>query len=82
MINSTQSIPLSVLGSVKPVDLRTATSPGETRRGKKKKRRGRGRGRGKKETLARKPHDFEKLRSPMLIFRAWATCGARDLSAS
>ena len=30
----------------------------------KKKKEWRGKGRGKKETLTRKPHDFEKLRSP------------------
>ena len=33
-----------------------------------------GEGRGKKETLFRKPHDFEKLRSPTNVASDW--CGA------
>ena len=37
-------------------------------------REGRGRGRGEIETLARKPHDFEKLCSPTNAASNW--CGA------
>ena len=44
---------------------------------KKKKLRGRGRGRGEKETLARKPHDFENLRLPTNVAFDW--CGAGSI---
>ena len=37
----------------------------------------RGRGRGEKETLARKPHDFEKLRTPKNAAFDW--CGASSV---
>ena len=43
-----------------------------------KKREWQGRGRGKKETLARKPHDFEKLRSPTNAASDW--CGAGSVA--
>ena len=51
-----------------------ASSSRKLGREQKKEWRGSGRGRGKKETLARKPHDFEKLRSPTSA--ASDCCGA------
>ena len=42
-----------------------------------KKKEWRGRGRRKKEPLARKPHDFEKLRSPTNAASDW--CGASSV---
>ena len=39
------------------------------------------RGRGKKETLARKPHDFEKLRSPTNAASDWRGDGGVDYLA-
>ena len=46
-----------------------------------KKREWQGRGRGKKETLARKPHDFEKLRSPTNAASDWCgTCSVDYLA--
>ena len=39
----------------------------------------RGRGRGKKEPLARKPHDFEKLRSPTNAASDWCGAGSVDI---
>ena len=41
----------------------------------------RGRGRGKKEPLARKPHDFEKLRSPTNAASDWRGAGSVDYLA-
>ena len=41
----------------------------------------RGRGRGMKETLARKPHDFEKLRSPTNAASDWCGAGSVDYLA-
>ena len=46
-----------------------------------KKREWQGRGRGKKETLARKPHDFEKLRSPTNAASDWCGAGSVDYLA-
>ena len=43
-----------------------------------KKKKWRGRGKGKKETLARKPHDFEKLRSPTNAASDWCGAGSLD----
>ena len=40
------------------------------------KRERQGRGRGKKETLARKPHDFEKLRLPTNAASDWRGAGS------
>ena len=56
------------------------------RRGKlgleqKKEKEWRGRGRGKKKTLARKPHDFEKLRSPTNAASDWCGAGSVDYLA-
>ena len=45
---------------------------------KKKEWQGRGRGRGEKETLARKPHDFEKLCSPTNSAFDWLGAGSVD----
>ena len=45
--------------------------------GREQKKEWRGRGRGKKEPLARKPHDFEKLRSPTNAASDW--CGASSV---
>ena len=44
----------------------------------KKKKGMRGRGKGAKETLARKPHDFEKLRSPTNAAFDWCGAGSVD----
>ena len=41
----------------------------------------RGRGREAKETLARKPHDFEKLRSPTNAAFDWCGAGSVDYLA-
>ena len=38
----------------------------------------RGEGKGAKETLARKPHDFEKLRSPTNAVFDWCGAGSVD----
>ena len=46
-----------------------------------KKKEWRGRGRGRKETLARKPHDFEKLRSPTNAASDWCGAGSVDYLA-
>ena len=46
-----------------------------------KKKEWRGRGRGKKEPLARKPHDFEKLRSPTNAASDWRGAGSVDYLA-
>ena len=43
-----------------------------------KKKEGRGGGRGKKEPLASKPHDFEKLRSPTNAPSDWLGAGSVD----
>ena len=40
-----------------------------------------GEGEGKKETLARKPHDFEKLRSPTKAAFDWCGAGSVDYLA-
>ena len=48
---------------------------------KKKRKEWRGRGRGEKETLARKPHDFEKLRSPTNAASDWCGGGSVDYLA-
>ena len=40
-----------------------------------------GRGRGKKETLAHKPHDFEKLSSPTSAASDWCGVGSVDYLA-
>ena len=45
---------------------------------KKKGMAGEGEGRGEKETLARKPHDFEKLRSPTNAAFDWCGAGSVD----
>ena len=47
----------------------------------KKKEMTGGRGRGKKEPLARKPHDFEKLRSPTNVASDWCGAGSVDYFA-
>ena len=44
----------------------------------KKKKEWRGSGREKKEPLARKPHDFEKLRSPTNAASDWRGAGSVD----
>ena len=44
----------------------------------KKKKEWGGRGKGAKETLARKPHDFEKLRSPTNAAFDWWGAGSTD----
>ena len=44
----------------------------------KKKKEWGGRGKGAKETLARKPHDFEKLRSPTNAAFDWCGAGSVD----
>ena len=44
----------------------------------KKKNQWRGRGRGKKETLSRKPNDFEKLRSRTNAASDWCSAGSVD----
>ena len=49
---------------------------------KKKEWQGRGRGGGEKETLARKPHDFEKLCSPTNSAFDWLGAGSVDYLAS
>ena len=46
-----------------------------------KKHEWRGRGRGAKEPLARKPHDFEKLRSPKNAASDWRGAGSVDYLA-
>ena len=46
-----------------------------------KKKEWRGRGRGKKETLARKAHNFEKLRSPTNAASDWRGAGSVDYLA-
>ena len=43
-----------------------------------KKKEWGGRGKGAKETLARKPHDFEKLRSPTNAAFDWCGAGSVD----
>ena len=48
---------------------------------RKKKNERQGRGRGKKEPLARKPHDFEKLRSPTNAASDWRGAGSVDYLA-
>ena len=40
-----------------------------------------GEGRKEKETLAHKPHDFEKLRSPMNAAFDWCAAGSVDFLA-
>ena len=47
----------------------------------KKKKEWCGRGRGKKETLARKPHNFEKLCSPTNAASDWCRAGSVDYLA-
>ena len=47
----------------------------------KKKKEWRGRGRGKKETLARKPHNFENLCSPTNAASDWCGAGSVDYLA-
>ena len=47
----------------------------------KEKNEWRGRGRGTKEPLARKPHDFEKLRSPTNAASDWHGTGSVDYLA-
>ena len=49
--------------------------------GTRAKKQWRGRGRGKKEPLARKPHDFEKLRSPTNAASDWCGAGGVDYLA-
>ena len=44
----------------------------------RKKKEWRGRERGEKETLARKPHDLEKLRSPTNAAFDWCGAGSVD----
>ena len=44
----------------------------------KKKKEWEGRGKGVKETLACKPHDFEKLRSPTNAAFDWCGAGSVD----
>ena len=48
---------------------------------KKKGMTGEGEGRGEKETLARKPRDFEKLRSPTNAALDWCCAGSVDYLA-
>ena len=47
-------------------------------REQKKKKKWRGRGRREKETFARKPDDFEKLRSPTNAASDWCLAGSID----
>ena len=47
---------------------------------REQKKEWRGRGRGKKEPIARKPYDFEKLRSPTNAASDW--CGASIVDCS
>ena len=49
--------------------------------GREQKKEGGGRRRGKKEMLARKPHDFEKLRSPTNAASDWCGAGSVDYLA-
>ena len=56
---------------------RASSSRKVGKRAKKKKNDGGG-GRGKKETLARKPHDFEKLRSFTNAASDWCGAGSVD----
>ena len=49
--------------------------------GREQKSNDGGGGRGKKEPLARKPHDFEKLRSPMNAASDWCGAGSVDYLA-
>ena len=62
-----------------------ASVSARVRRGKlgreQKKKEWRGRGRGKKETLARKPQHFEKLRSPTNAASDWRVVGSVDYLA-
>ena len=44
----------------------------------KKKKEWGGRGKGVKETLAHKPHNFEKLHSPMNVAFDWCGAGSVD----
>ena len=53
----------------------------ESRGTRAKKKELRGRGRGMKEPLARKPHDFEKLRSPTNAASDWCGAGSVDYLA-
>ena len=46
-----------------------------------KKKECQGRGRGRKETLASKPHDFEKLHSPTNAAFDWGGAGSVDYLA-
>ena len=50
-------------------------------REQKKKKGMTGEGWGKNETLARKPHDFEKLRSPTNATSDWCSAGSVDYLA-
>ena len=50
-------------------------------RGSSRKLGQEGRGRGKKEPLAHKPHDFEKLRSPTNAASDWRGAGSVDYLA-
>ena len=52
-----------------------------TKLGREQKREWRGRARGMKETLARKPHDFEKQRSPTNAVSDWRSAGSVDYLA-
>ena len=45
---------------------------------KKKRNEGEGEGKGAKETLASKPHDFEKLLSPTNAAFDWCSAGSVD----
>ena len=54
------------------------SSSTELGRKQKKEWRGRAIARGKKETLARKPHDFEKQRSPTNAVSDWRSAGSVD----
>ena len=59
----------------------SARAPRERWDESKKKQEWRGRGRGEKETLARKPHDFEKLRSPTnAVFDWWGAASVDYLA--
>ena len=65
--------------SLRSKRFRASSSRNVGTRAKKEERRGRGRG--KTETLARKPHDFEKLRSPTNAASDWCGAGSVDYLA-
>ena len=59
----------------------SVSSQGSSRKLGQEQKKNEGRGRGKKEPLARKPHDFEKLRSPTNAASDWRGAGSVDYLA-